>query len=44
MSKQLDSKNAENSNKLYTLLCTGFPAVGKSYIVMYCADIFKPKV
>ena len=22
MSKKLDSKNAENSNKLYTLLCT----------------------
>ena len=32
MSKQLDSKNAENSNELYTLLCAGFPAVGKSYL------------
>lgn len=32
MSKQLDSKKAENSNELYTLLCAGFPAVGKSYL------------
>jgi hypothetical protein len=32
MNKQLDSKNAENSNKIYTLLCAGFPAVGKSYL------------
>ena len=32
MSKQLDSKNAKNSNELYTLLCAGFPAVGKSYL------------
>jgi hypothetical protein len=31
MIKQLDSKNEENSSELYTLLCVGFPAVGKSY-------------
>ena len=31
MSKKLDYKNAKNSNELYTLLCAGFPAVGKSY-------------
>lgn len=32
MSKQLDSKKAEYSNELYTLLCAGFPAVGKSHL------------
>jgi hypothetical protein len=32
MSKQLYYKNTESSNELYTLLCAGFPAVGKSYL------------
>ena len=31
MSKQKDKKQANSSNELYTMLCAGFPAVGKSY-------------
>ena len=32
MSKQKDKKQANSRNELYTLLCAGFPGVGKSYI------------